>query len=116
MMQPNSTRKRVKPRGDESREAEIRSNRLLRDLLRLIRGQIEAGGFFLWSSSPPPSLSTPPSEVLDILKIEGVYILEFHQCMFGLMPPEGYDNKQDVRVMKPAHLVTNILMFAKLTR
>ena len=56
-------------------------------------------------------------EVLDILlNIEGAYNVELDQCLLGLRPPEGYDNKQDVRVMKPTLPFTNIPHFAKLNR
>ena len=115
MMQHNSTRTRVKPWGDESRDAEIRANRLLRNLLRLIRSQIEAGGFFSLEQ-PAPSIMLDAPEILDILNIKGTYIGEFDQCMIGLLPPKGHDNKQDVRGMKPTRLVTNVLNFANIAR
>jgi hypothetical protein len=77
--------------------------------------QLEVGGYFSFEQ-PARSLLLLTDSVQKLLKYDGVRMIMFDMCMFGLRLPEDISTGNDIRVLKPTVIVTNIPGLERLAR
>ena len=95
--------------GDNSGHAECEANMQARRLIEMIDAQLEVRGYFRFEQ-PAGSLILLllTDSIQKLLKYDGVRMIMFDMCNIGLRLPEDIATGNDIRVLKPTVIVTNV--------